>query len=76
LHQFLHGNFAAAFKLNPLFFVAAPFLFLAILIYTRKAIRGDLPGSFDVRPVYAWLMLGVIICFWVVRNLSFYPFPT
>jgi hypothetical protein len=76
LHQLLHGNFSAAFKLNPLFFVMTPFLFFAILIYTRKAIHGDLAGSFNVRPLYAWLLLGVMVCFWIVRNLSFYPFPT
>jgi Protein of unknown function (DUF2752) len=76
LHQLLRGNFADAFKLNPLFFVAAPFLLLVILNYTRKAIQGDFPGSFYVRPLYAWLMVGVIVCFWIVRNLSFYPFPT
>ena len=76
LHQLLHGNVSAGFKLNPLFVVALPFLIWALLAYTNSAIAGGPPRPANVKPRYVWSLVGLIISFWIFRNTPFYPFPS
>ena len=40
LHELMHGHFLAAFVLNPLLFLALPFLLYAFLRYSAVAMRG------------------------------------
>ena len=40
MHQLLHGHIQAAFMLNPLFVIALPFLFYALLRHTAFALQG------------------------------------
>jgi hypothetical protein len=72
----LHGNVSAGFKLNPLFVVALPFLIWALVAYTNSAIAGGPPRPANLRPRYAWPLVGLIISFWIFRNTPFYPFPS
>ena len=74
LHQLLHGNLTDAFKLNPLLVIALPFLLWALARYTNSAITGGPSRSSNLRPLYVWPVVGLVICFWVFRNTSFYPF--
>ena len=76
LHQLLHGNVSAGFKLNPLFVVALPFLIWALVAYTNSAISGGLSRPANVKPRYVWSLVGLIISFWIFRNTPFYPFPS
>ena len=66
-HEFLHGNFAAAFRLNPFALTIVP---LAIGGWIA---RGE--SAFNrLRPIWIWGLLAVIIVFSVLRNLPIAPF--
>ncbi len=74
LHQLLHGNLLVAFSLNPLMVSLLPFLGYALISYSMLIIRKrPLPGSF-LPAFWIWLLLGIILAFWVLRNIPFYPF--
>ena len=68
LHDLMYGDVAGAFRMNPLFVVAVPFLLLAWWRWARRAARG-----IRVVPPTAswpvWLALGVVAAFWVARNV-------
>jgi hypothetical protein len=76
LHQLVHGHFLAAFELNPLTFILLPVAAFLILAFTRSAFSGTAMPSLKIPDRYVWLMTAVIICFWVIRNTSFYPFSS
>jgi hypothetical protein len=66
-HNLLHGNFAAAFRLNPLVLTLFP-LTLGVWL-----VRGD--GAFSrLRPIWIWLLVGLIVVFAILRNLPVPPF--
>jgi len=73
-HQLLHGNFAAAFMLNPLFIVALPFLFYALLRYTTNSFQQTTPRPNALPARYIYLIFVVVVSFWIFRNTPFYPF--
>ncbi len=66
-HSLLHGDFATAFRLNPLVFVLLPLAGLTWVVY-RPAGLSAIPAK------WIWALLGVIIAFGVLRNLPFAPF--
>ena len=76
-HQLLHGNLLAALGKNPLTVLALPFLGYAFLSYGVSAVRKRAPpGASAPAPAPAfwiWLLLGVVVAFWVLRNIPFYP---
>jgi hypothetical protein len=76
LHQLLHGNIVAAFKLNPLFVVALPFLLWALARFTNAAIVNRPPAMTAMNPRYVWSIVALIVSFWIFRNTSLYPFPS
>jgi hypothetical protein len=75
LHQLLHGNFVAAFELNPLMVLILPLLGYVLLSYTKSVITGHPMPQFSLSPKYGWLLTIVVLGFWVFRNTSAYPFP-
>jgi hypothetical protein len=64
LHQLLHGNVGAAFRFNALAISLLP-------LVGYLATRGDRGG---MKPVWIWGLLGVVIAFGVLRNVSVHPF--
>jgi len=62
LHQLAHGQFAAAWQLNPLVLVLAPVVILG-------ARRGWLQ-----RPSVGWVLLTVVVLFGIIRNVPVAPF--
>jgi hypothetical protein len=66
-HSFLHGDFATAFRFNPLLFTLLPLTGLAWIIY-RPASLATIPSK------WIWALLGVIIVFGILRNLPVAPF--
>src|SRR5579862_5744370 len=67
LHQLIHGNFKAAWGLNPLVMLLLPAgVWLAIreLIWFTTGRR--LPGVVT-RPVFGWVLLAVLIIFGILR---------
>jgi len=75
LHQLLHGNFVAAFELNPLMVLMLPVLGYFLMVYTKSALDGRPMPQFRVPARYLWLLSVLILSFWVFRNTSIYPFP-
>jgi hypothetical protein len=67
VHNLLHGEFAAAFRLNPLMMVLLPAV-AGMWIARREA------AFTALRPVWIWVVLSVILLFSVLRNLPMAPF--
>lgn len=67
VHNLLHGDFAAAFRLNPLMMVLAPVL---AGLWIR---RGEAAFT-ALRPVWIWVVLTAVVLFSVLRNLPMAPF--
>lgn len=67
VHNLLHGEFAAAFRFNPLVLVLVPTM--AVMWIARR----EEPFA-RLRPVWIWIVLGVIVVFSVLRNLPMAPF--
>jgi hypothetical protein len=64
LHQVLHGNLAAAIRLNPLAMLMLPLVGYLVA-------RGD---ASTLKPTWIWALLGVVVAFGVFRNIPTYPF--
>ena len=73
VNQMLHGNLAAAFGLNPLMVLSLPFLGYCLISPRVHAVTKRAPAGF-IPAFWIWLILLVIILYWVLRNLPFYPF--
>jgi hypothetical protein len=69
-HELLHGNFARAFTLNPLFVIGLPIVFAWM---TNRFIRGSQAQDFRFFPDVKWVWVAafVIIAFGVARNLPY-----
>jgi hypothetical protein len=74
LHQLLHGHIETAFMLNPLFVIALPFLFYALLRHSSFSLRGKTPKPNVLPASVIYLIFFVIVSFWIFRNTPFYPF--
>lgn len=74
LHQILHGDFAAAFVLNPVLVLAIPFLVFALLRYSVIVMRGGVPRPNALPAPFIYVIFVVIVSFWIFRNTPFYPF--
>lgn len=74
LHQLLHGDPLAAFKLNPLMVVTLPFLLLVLFLSTRQALTSRPQPRLFIPAKYIWTFLAVVVCFWIFRNTPLYPF--
>lgn len=75
-HSLLHLDFSAVMHYNILFLPVIPALgyhYLQLLL--NRKFHLNLPNLFYSK-LTPWLILGIIILFWVTRNLSFYPFLT
>ncbi len=64
LHQLLHGNLAAAIRLNP----------LAILMLPLVGYLVARDSASTLKPTWIWALLGVVVAFGVFRNIPAYPF--
>jgi hypothetical protein len=69
LHQLTHGNFAAAWGLNPFVVSLLP---AGMWLAVREAIwlaTGARPPGIITRPFFGWLLLAGMVAFGVLRNL-------
>ncbi|MHC4693138.1 MAG: DUF2752 domain-containing protein [Planctomycetota bacterium] len=74
LHQLVHGHLLTAFGMNPLMVLSVPFLgyvFVSKVVLVRS---GRSMWGVVVPAVWIWILLGVIILFWILRNIPLYPF--
>jgi hypothetical protein len=69
-HHLFRGDLVAAADLNVLFLVLAPALLAFAFVVARRALGGPPiePVAFGRRA--AWTLVGVVVAFWVVRNLA------
>lgn len=74
MHQLLRGNLHAAFGLNPLMLVSLPFLGYWLIFYGEPALRNRPLRSAIIPTFYIWLILLIILLFWILRNITIYPF--
>ena len=74
IHSLVHLNFAGVVGNNFLFL---PAILVVIYHYLRqpfnKLFRWKLPNIFYFKST-PWIILGVVFVFWLLRNLSFFPF--
>lgn len=68
-HHLLHGRFAAAFHLNPLFVLLMPLLAWLVVAALVCHVTGRDWMKPLRHPVFLWLLLAVVIGFSIERNL-------
>ena len=74
IHQLLHMHFLSAFKLNPLLFLSTPLLgYLLSRSYFFRPKKYPL-SNVNIPAFLIWIYLGVVISFWIIRNIPLYPF--
>lgn len=69
----MHGRIGEAFRFNPVGMVIFPLAVLGISIELIGWIRGR-PRSLQVGAKGAWGLAFLVIAFWFLRNIPFYPF--
>lgn len=74
LHQLAHGNLAAAFGLNPLMVLCLPLVACWPLWGMVRRAGGRRMSRVFVPAGWIWALLGVIVLFWILRNVPVYPF--
>lgn len=74
LHQLARGHPLAALDLNPLMMLLLPFVAYFLASHAMLAVTGRPLREVFVRPELIWALLGVILVFWLLRNVSGYPF--
>lgn len=74
VHSLLHFDFAGVINYNFLFL---PAFLLVFYHYSRPAINRlfnlKLPNIFYFKQT-PWIIFGVVILFWILRNIPYYPF--
>lgn len=72
LSSLLHGQLVQALHYNILLVAITPLLLYAAVEQIKHTERQ--PVKLFYQPVFAWIVFWVIIIFWLLRNLPFYPF--
>lgn len=74
-HATLHGRIGEAFRFNPVGMVLLPLAFVGIGIEILGWIRGR-PLSFrlNVGAFGAWAIVWIVLIFWILRNIPYWPF--
>ncbi|QXJ25443.1 DUF2752 domain-containing protein [Actinomadura graeca] len=71
VHALAHGDVGTAFGFNPVVFLLLPVFGYLYVRWTVLAARGRPMQSQLLRPVAAYGLVGVLLVFWIVRNLPF-----
>ncbi|GII65779.1 hypothetical protein Skr01_58640 [Sphaerisporangium krabiense] len=74
LNALAHADPVAALGLNPLAVLTIPFLVFWWGRWLVRAWRGRPVRTRLAPPIYIWSFLGLIIVYWIVRNLPFGAF--
>jgi hypothetical protein len=71
----LHGRLGEAFRFNPVGMVLLPVASIGVGIEILGWVRGrPLPFRLNVGKSGAWIVGGIIVGFWVLRNIPAWPF--
>ncbi len=74
IHQLARGHLLIALGLNPLMVFSLPFIGYFFMSGAMLAVVGRPLRTFFVRPVLIWALLGIILAYWILRNIPVYPF--
>ena len=75
LTALLRGELAAALSYNFLFVMALPFLaYYLVKVYIRVVFHRDPLPFFSFSRGAGWTVTGVILAFWILRNIPAVPF--
>lgn len=71
----LHGEWGRAFRMNPMGMVLLPLAMIGLGIEILGWVRDrPLPFRFRLGPRGAWVLAGIVLLFWVLRNIPRWPF--
>jgi len=73
LHQLTFGHPVAALDLNPLMVLLLPLVAYFLASHAMLAVTGQPLRKFFVRPELIWALLGVVLVYWLLRNIPAYP---
>ena len=73
LHQLSLGHPVAALDLNPLMVLLLPFVAYFLASHTVLALTGRPLKKIFVRPELIWALLGLVLVYWLLRNLPAHP---
>jgi uncharacterized protein DUF2752 len=71
VHALTHGHVGEAFGRNPLAFLLIPVVGTLWLRWAGCVARGEPMSSRLLRPAAGWMFGGLLIAYWIVRNLPF-----
>jgi hypothetical protein len=71
VYALTHGHVGTAFGLNPLLFVLLPVFGYLYVQWTVTTARGLPMRSALFRPAVAYGFVGLLVVYWIVRNLPF-----
>jgi hypothetical protein len=74
LHQLLHGRLGAALGYNPVTPLLLPLALAWLGAWAVRAWQGRPAPSWELPPRAGWVVLGLVLAFWVLRNIPAYPF--
>jgi hypothetical protein len=69
-----HGDLKAALLLNPLTVLMLPVLAGWCFTKRVRAVAGRRTPAILIPAFWIWTLLAVVLLFWVLRNLPWYPF--
>ena len=73
IHQLLHGNFQAAWAMNPLTMILLPFVCYGLASHALFEIRGHQLPQLFLPAVWIRTLCVVIVLFGILRNLPLHP---
>lgn len=74
IHQLTRGHLVAALGLNPFMVLSLPFISYFFASRAMLAFVGRPLKTFFLRPELIWALLGIILAYWILRNVPVYPF--
>lgn len=74
LHNILHGNFSGAIRSNILTVILLPFITYSLINRFIIAIKKQPMPEFHIPAILIWILFGIVIAYWVLRNVNIYPF--
>ncbi|NEU83894.1 DUF2752 domain-containing protein [Nostoc sp. UIC 10630] len=73
-HQLLHGHLWTAFGLNPLMVLSLPYLLYSYICYSLPAFTRRKVTPIFIKSTWIWWTLKIILGYWILRNIPFFPF--
>jgi hypothetical protein len=74
-HATLHGRIGEAFRFNPVAMILLPLAGIGVGLEILGWVRGKpLRFRLNVGAAGAWAILWIVVAFWILRNLPWWPF--